>query len=435
MQILSTLIVDDRKEMSVKYKKLLSSYCSCYVKIMSSHQCEFYEYIDRNRPDLIFISDSISFGPEKVCKKIREIILNYRPIVIVLSKSEDIHDKINALDSGADDFWSEPIDSEEFCARTNAHLRRLIEDKSNRITKLPTTEVTIKVINRNILSDGQWAVLLIDIDYLDEYGQIYGNIATNKMLQTYAAIIRASINKEDYLGHLDSTNFVVVTSAIKAEKLSSFIKYAFDTVANKFYTEKDVKRGYITLEGDESIGQRIPIVSTSIGVVTNKYKSYDSYQQVLNELISIHKLAKAQPGSYSLINNPNISAENAIDFSPKNKILIMEEDAALAYLISVTLNMQGYITEAVGSYEAVFEKLDSFYPDLLILDSGVLGEERGFELCKKIKSDDSYAFLKIIMSTIVHDKQKVLKSGADLYLPKPYNIRELLSWVDRFLRY
>ena len=94
-----------------------------------------------------------------------------------------------------------------------------------------------------------------------------------------------------------------MTSAIKAEKLSSFIKYAFDTVANKFYTEKDVKRGYITLEGDESIGQRIPIVSTSIGVVTNKYKSYDSYQQVLNELISIHKLAKAQPGSYSLINN------------------------------------------------------------------------------------------------------------------------------------
>ena len=183
----------------------------------------------------------------RFAKKIREVILNYRPIIVVLSKSEDIHDKIRALDSGADDFWSEPIDSEEFCARTNAHLRRLIEDKSNRITKLPTTEVTIKVINRNILSDGQWAVLLIDIDYLDEYGQIYGNIATNKMLQTYAAIIRASINKDDYLGHLDSTNFVVVTSAIKAEKLSSFIKYALIRSQISFIRRKMLKEGILLL--------------------------------------------------------------------------------------------------------------------------------------------------------------------------------------------
>jgi diguanylate cyclase (GGDEF)-like protein len=161
------------------------------------------------------------------------------------------------LNAGADDFLSEPIENEEFIARVNAHLRRRLEDFSSRITRLPMADITIKVLHHKLSSDEKWAVLMIDIDHFNEYQQIYGDIAANKMLQTYAAIIKASISKDDYLGQLDKNNFVVITNVLKAEKLSSFVKYAFDTVANKFYSEKDVKLGYITLEGDDVIGQRI----------------------------------------------------------------------------------------------------------------------------------------------------------------------------------
>ena len=43
-----------------------------------------------------------------------------------------------------------------------------------------------------------------------------------------------------------------------------------------------------------------------------------------------------------------------------------------------------------------------------------------------------YQDAKIILTTIFHDKQTILKSGADLYLPKPYNIDTVISWVKRF---
>lgn len=435
MQFQNTLIVDDRKELSVKYKKQLLTYCNCFAEIMSSENDKFYEYINENEPDLILISDSISQNVGSVCKKIRTTVFNYRPIIVVLSKSDDVHDRINVLNAGADDFLSEPIENEEFIARVNAHLRRRLEDFSSRITRLPMADITIKVLHHKLSSDEKWAVLMIDIDHFNEYQQIYGDIAANKMLQTYAAIIKASISKDDYLGQLDKNNFVVITNVLKAEKLSSFVKYAFDTVANKFYSEKDVKLGYITLEGDDVIGQRISIVTTSIAVVTNQYKNYENYQQLLNELSSLHKLAKLQPGSFCLTNNPNLCASDSIEKHERNKILIMEKDAALAYLISITLNMQGYITEAISNYDQIYEKIQVFSPDLIILDSGSIEEQRGFEMSEIIKQDACCSTIKVIVSTIIHDKQKVLKTGADLYLPKPYNIKELLSWVDRFLKY
>ena len=50
-----------------------------------------------------------------------------RPIIVAMSKSADFNDRIKVLENGADDFLSEPVNSEEFQVRMNAHLRREFE--------------------------------------------------------------------------------------------------------------------------------------------------------------------------------------------------------------------------------------------------------------------------------------------------------------------
>ena len=55
------------------------------------------------------------------------------------------------------------------------------------------------------------------------------------------------------------------------------------------------------------------------------------------------------------------------------------------------------------------------------------------EIIKKLKADQNYVNTVFIVTTTVHDKSVILDAGADLYLPKPYEISELIRWVEHFI--
>ena len=120
-----TLIIDKRKELSTKYKKILESLDS--DTIITAQLDDALKKIQNYQPDLIIISDSINENLSDFCKKLRAMTYNSRPIIIGLSKSADISDRIAVLEAGADDFISEPVDKDEFKSRIKAHLRRDIE--------------------------------------------------------------------------------------------------------------------------------------------------------------------------------------------------------------------------------------------------------------------------------------------------------------------
>ena len=50
-----------------------------------------------------------------------------------------------------------------------------------------------------------------------------------------------------------------------------------------------------------------------------------------------------------------------------------------------------------------------------------------------IKDNNIESKTKIILTTIFHEKQKILNAGADLYLPKPYELTDLFLWVEKFI--
>ena len=120
-----TLIIDKRRELSVKYKKLLEN--EQLKVIVSKNFISAMKIIQDKEPDLIIISDSIDNDLGDYCKKIRALTYNMRPVIVALSKSSEIQDRLNALANGADDFLSEPVNNEEFVMRIKAHLRREFE--------------------------------------------------------------------------------------------------------------------------------------------------------------------------------------------------------------------------------------------------------------------------------------------------------------------
>ena len=203
----------------------------------------------------------------------------------------------------------------------------------------------------------------------------------------------------------------------------------------KFYSEDDAKQGYIILNGDDNAGKRVNLVSTSIGIISSELENYSTVNSAMNALLATCKLAKMNEKSSYLVERAKLSAQNAIlNKEYNNKILIIEPDEALNFLLKTTGEMQGYEVATVLDYDNAMHMIKTFEPALIVLDAGDTETLVGIELCKKIKKDNKYKDIKIIVSTIVHDKKMVLNTGADLYLPKPYELLGIFSRIEHFVK-
>ena len=423
-----TLIIDKRRELSVKYKKLLENQYSNVI--ISKNLISALKTIQDKEPDLIIISDSIDSDLSDYCRKIRALTYNMRPIIVTTSKSAELDDKLKVLDSGADDFISEPVNSDEFVMRIKAHLRREFESNLDTKKMLPSKNYSMRALKRTVTSNRPWACLYVTVENFKNYAENYTELASDKLLQTYTAIISSALNEKDYLGSLAENEFLIVTDSLKAEKVANFLTFAFDTVISKFYSTQDLKRGYMIMHGDEQAGRRSEFMHTTIGIVTNEYKKYKDPKELMTALVNIHSLADLPSKSNYLIERAKLSALDSVQEKNFNKkITVVEKDDAMNLLISTILDMQGY---DVNTFENFDE--NSSVPAIIILDAGDALEKSGLEICRKIKKNPKFKNTKLIITSVFHDKELVLDTGADLYLQKPFEISSLIKWVEVFMK-
>lgn len=424
-----TLIIDKRKEISIKYKKLLHDKYS--TVLISKNLISAMKIIQDKEPDLIIISDSMGTDLDSYCKEIRALTYSMRPIIIATSKSSDISDKLKILESGADDYISEPINSKEFVMRIKAHLRREFESNLDDKNMLPNKNYSLRAIKRALTSEENQAVFLITIDNFQIYREVYTKLASDKLVQTYSAIIASTLNSDDFLGKFSENEFLVIADSEKSEKLANFLTFAFDTVAEKFYSASDITRGFLITQGNSLAGMRAEFVHSTIGIINTNNHNYKEVQELLTDLINIRNLAKLPTKSNYLIERTKLEAKDSVTKSSyNNEILIIEEDEAMSLLLTTILDMQGYKTKTVPDF-----KLADFntVPAVIILDTGNNETQKGLQLCKIIKDSHLLNNSKLIVTSVFHDKETVLKNGADLYLPKPYDMPELVKWVEKFI--
>lgn len=434
----TTLIIDKRKELSTKYKKLIEN--DENFVLISRNLNSAIKIIQENEPDLIIVSDSIEEKLPDFCKKLRILTYNMRPAIVAVSKSAETEDKINALENGADDFLSEPINSEEFKIRIKAHLRREHESNINLKTMLPNKNYSMKSLKRVLAKNAPWACLLISIQNFQNYKEIYSELASDKLIQTYCAIIKSALEKEDYFGHFSENEFLIITHPLRAEKIASYLTFAFDSIAAKFYSAQDVNRGYTILQGDEFAGRRCEFVFTTIGIVSNEFKKYTDAKQIINSLIQTHNLAKQPFGSNYAIERPKLSAQNAVlDKKFNNKVWVMEEDEALTFLLKTNLEMDGYEINALQDIQTLRTLISSDIaiespPSVIIMDAGSTENLTSLAICKYLKENVKFKNSKVIITSVLHDKELILNTGAELYMPKPYQLSTLMKWVKLFVR-
>jgi two-component system phosphate regulon response regulator PhoB len=119
-----------------------------------------------------------------------------------------------------------------------------------------------------------------------------------------------------------------------------------------------------------------------------------------------------------------------------SRILVVEDESAIAELISINLRHAGYDVTIAGAADQAQSEVDRVLPDLVVLDWMLPGES-GLSLAKRWRSQSRTRDLPIIMLTAraeEPDKIAGLDAGADDYLVKPFSTNELLARIRAVLR-
>lgn len=391
---------------------------------IAHNMAEGLEFVENYESDLILISDSLSGNIPDFCERLRVLTYNTRPVIVILSKSSDVNDRVELLERGADDFISEPVNIEEFKMRIKAHLRRDIELCLDTKTLLPDKKFTLKTLKRILFDKKDRAILTVSIENYFIYKSIYSELAADKLVQSFVTIIKSALDTNDYLGQISENEFIIITSPSVMEKLAGFLVFAFDTVAPKFYSDKDAKRGFSLIKGEHYAERRVEFVYILAGGIEIDFNKFASAEEILEHLRTIKSTAKLPTGSNYAIERLKITGNGSIIQKEFNKnIFVAEPDESLSLLISTTLELQGY---------DLTKDLNSDTPAVLILDAG--DNLENLDAIREMKQARGYANSKFIVTSAKHNKSAILDTKADLYLPKPYEIADLLNWVNIFTR-
>jgi two-component system alkaline phosphatase synthesis response regulator PhoP len=115
------------------------------------------------------------------------------------------------------------------------------------------------------------------------------------------------------------------------------------------------------------------------------------------------------------------------------RILVVDDEANIVDLVSLYLERDGFQVESASDGVSAFEKIRANEPSLVVMDI-MLPEMDGFEVCRKTRAISEVPIIMLTARDEDFDKIVGLELGADDYLTKPFNPRELVARVKAILR-
>ena len=116
------------------------------------------------------------------------------------------------------------------------------------------------------------------------------------------------------------------------------------------------------------------------------------------------------------------------------KILLVDDESGIRRILKIFLEVEGFkVLEAVNATQA-YQTIEEEKPDVVILDVILFGTT-GFEICEKIKSDPNTRDTFVVLFTALTKDSDIAEGervGADLYLMKPLNPRDIIVKVKEF---
>ncbi|MFA5780029.1 MAG: response regulator [Elusimicrobiota bacterium] len=295
------IIADDDFEISELIKITLEN--EGHTVSSFNNGLDAYQSALKEIPDLIILDVMMpKMNGYEVCEKLKEIPATRLLPIIMLTSQSQTKDKITGLKLGADDYLTKPFDPYELAARVDGILNRYHETRAvNPLTGLPGNVSIEKEITKRISSGEKFAVLWIDLDnfksFNDNYGFEKGDIIIKETANFTIDAVKNHGTVLDMIGHLGGDDFIVVTTPGCAENICLHIIKLFDENISAYYSGEDRSRGYIISKDRLGKVQAFPLMSVSIGIVSNEIRNFIHYAQLAELAAEVKAVAKEIPKS------------------------------------------------------------------------------------------------------------------------------------------
>lgn len=237
------------------------------------------------------------------------------PCAAIVATSKDFAD---AFDVGADEVLRAADAGPEVAVRLQGMLRRSDRDLTvHPSTRLPGTVEIEAEVQRRIVAGELFAMCYADLDHFKEFNDRYSYYDGDRVIRILAKIlhdvVKGTCGERGFVGHIGGDDFIYVIPIAAVNDTCSIIIEVFDALIPFQYSEQDRRAGYFF--GKDRRGQlhRVPLMTVSIGVVTNERRHFTHAAQVSELATEMKSYAKTLPGSVFSIDRRTDSAPSEVD--------------------------------------------------------------------------------------------------------------------------
>ena len=208
--------------------------------------------------------------------------------------------------SGADEVLTGLFSPAEQRSRMDAMLVRTERDVSvHPSTRLPGTTEIEREIRRRLDSNQEFAVCYADLDHFKEFNDRYSYYDGDRVIYILSRIlhdvVKGLMGSRGFVGHIGGDDFIFMIPASDISPVCSEILEVFDALIPLQYNDQDRRAGYFF--GKDRRGQlhRVPLMTLSIGIVTNRHRRFAHPAQVSELATEMKSYAKTLPGSVFVV--------------------------------------------------------------------------------------------------------------------------------------
>jgi GGDEF domain-containing protein len=214
--------------------------------------------------------------------------------------------------AGADEVISSLFSPAEQRSRLDAMLVRTERDVSvHPSTRLPGTTEIEREIRRRLESETEFAVCYADLDHFKEFNDRYSYYDGDRVIYLLSRIlhdvVKGLLGPRGFVGHIGGDDFIFIVPAEEISPVCSEILDVFDTLVPLQYNDQDRRAGYFF--GKDRRGQlhRVPLMTLSIGIVTNRHRRFAHPAPVSELATEMKSYAKTLPGSVFVVDRRQAS--------------------------------------------------------------------------------------------------------------------------------
>ena len=367
---------------------------------------------------IIDVSDQAA-GDIKMLRRIRNENSNL-PVVFITSK-DDLDYKVKSIKSGVDEYILKPFEIKEFMARVESIINRFkrYRKKVNRdnltgvYNKKYFNEISPKLIHHLEKGKHFFSIAFIDVDYFKDINDKHGHLVGDHVLKAFVRELKKVLRENDEIFRFGGDEFLILFKDTPAKKAFDALERARIDITNREFMCKLVD---------------VPVkLSFSAGIACSSY-SDKHIEDILERADKALYDSKKQ-------GRGKITYEE-LECWEEKKILIIDDSNMIVQTIKNMLLTLNHQVKFANDGKAGIDLVNSFNPDLIILDTD-LPKIDGFEVCKKIRKNLRTNDSKIIVLSSNCDDYSIMHAyevGADYYMIKPFSLNELEEKVKILLK-